>query len=496
MASCSRARGGTVPSTKHNFPEKVVALRLMRSWPTLLLAVALAGCPPRKPVDVTPASSSSCGGLSNRECGRAQGLLAAATGFGNVRHEYLLDAASSLAPGRGVEKTASGAYAILPTKCAEQKESGGNVDASTVDFTYVGVALDRRLISADTDLVPFVSAGAAAEEHVVSLVAIAFVRDLDPQFFAASTDVQFGGSACRCGRATHFVGAVKTGGLLSYEMRIRSAELHGRALEFVQARLATSDVTVTQTQAGGLQVDGLDAAMRGDASAKPLSFRVKTPVPIAYAIYPLGDVCKFAFPAPEVSPPLVEFGDVPYGREEKRLLHVVNRASIDLRASLGDRTFAVPALGTADVQISWTPEGQTLGCETQTREETLQFYPRDGEAPVIPQTQSVKVTARVRTGKPSFRRHEHIDTGVHRAPDYASTARDFTCPSDYALTSCRTEKAMCGDGACQTDGYAVNAENTENGCRFSCRGPNGLLPGISANYCRFDAVMECRLRCR
>ena len=43
----------------------------------------------------------------------------------------------------------------------------------------------------------------------MSLVAVAFVRDLDPQFFGASEEVAFGGEACTCGRATHFVGSVK-----------------------------------------------------------------------------------------------------------------------------------------------------------------------------------------------------------------------------------------------------------------------------------------------
>jgi hypothetical protein len=282
-------------------------------------------------------------------------------------------------------------------------------------------------------------------------------------------------------------------------MRVRAGEVRGRALDFIKARLAAGDARITQTSVGGLEVDGLDGASLAapaGAQPKPLAFRVKNPVPVAYAIYPLADVCKFAFPAPEVSPEVVELGDVPYGREGMRILHVVNRASVDLRASIGERTFAIPALGSADVPFAWTPSGQGLGCEVQTREDTLSFWPRDDSAPVVPKTQSVKVTARVRTGKPTFQRHEHVDTGVHRKPDYAATKREWTCPPDYALASCRTEKAECSDGRCASDGYAVNAEPTENGCRFGCAGPEGFLPGISANYCRFDAVMECRLRCR
>jgi hypothetical protein len=177
-------------------------------------------------------------------------------------------------------------------------------------------------------------------------------------------------------------------------------------------------------------------------------------------------------------------------------VHVVNRASIDLRATLDGRTFSVPALGSADLPLTWTPAGDALGCEVQTREHALELVPRDPHAPVVPRTQSVRLVARVRTGKPTFRRHEHVDTGVGRKPDYAATEREWTCPPDYALASCRTERRECSDGRCATSGYAVNARPTENGCRFACSGPTGLVPGLSSYYCRFDAVMECRLRCR
>lgn len=448
--------------------------------------------------------AGACAGLDAAQCGRAQGLVRAASGFGNVRHEYLLDAASSLVPGRGIERAGEGAYSVLPTRCAQER--GGpaahdgtfpsRVDPSTIDFTYVGLAVDQHLVAADAELAPWLSAGAAGEEKKISLVAIAFVRDLDPQFFGASEDVAFSGEGCTCGRATHFIGAVKMGGVLSYEMTVRSGEVHGKALEFFKARLAASDARITQTVAGGLEVEGLDAVTSGAAaSSKPLAFRVNNPVPVAYALYPLSDVCKFSFPAPEVAPEAVDFGDVPSGKEETRILHVVNRAAIDLRATLGDRTFAVPALGSADVPFTWKPERDTLGCEVLTREETVQFSPRDADVPVTPRTHSVKVTARVRTGKAVFRRHEHIDTGVHRKPDYAATKRDWECQPGYAVAACRTEAAQCGDGRCATDGYAVNAEPTPNGCRFGCTGPEGYLPGISSMFCRFDAVMECRLRC-
>jgi hypothetical protein len=467
-------------------------------------SVALAACP-SAPLPVEPAAPAAraahvpCAGLEARDCDRAEGLLQAATSFGNVKHEYLLDAASSIAPGRGVERGAEGSYTVLPTRCAEERSAPASaaprLDASTIDFSYVGVAIDQRLVSADADLAPWLSAGAEAAERTVSLVALAFVRDLDPQFFTASGDVAYAGAACTCGRATHFVGAVKMGGLLSYEMRVRSSELRGRALDFVKARIAAGDVRVTQTSVGGLEVSGLDAT-RDAAATRPLGFRVANPVPIAYAVYPLSDVCRFSFPVPEVSPEIVEFGDVPYGQEATRLLHVVNRAPVDLRAVVGDKTFAISALGSADVPLTWRPSGQSLGCERQTREETVQFSPRDGDAPVTPKTQSVRLVTRVRTGKASFRRHEHVDTGVGRKPPYEGTLREWTCPADYAVTACRTENAQCGDGRCATDGYVVNAEPADNGCRFSCRGPHGLLPGFSSHFCRFDAVMECGLRCR
>jgi hypothetical protein len=473
-----------------------------------LLSMSLVACPaaldPKNPQPKT-SGSEACAGLATSECGRARGLLDAASAFGNVRHEYLLDPASAMVPGRGVQRAEGGSFTVLPTQCAserglrrdrdERSERGtsNNVDASTIDFSYVGVAIDQALVAADADLAPWLSAGAEATERKVSLVAVAFVRDLDPQFFAASDEVAFRGDACTCGRATHFVGSVKMGGLISYEMHVRAGELHGRALDFVRARVAAGDARITQTVVGGLEVDGLDGAGATTAS-KPLGFRVKTPVPIAYAVYPLADVCKFAFPAPEVSETL-DFGDVPEGREETRLVHVVNRASIDLRATLGERTFAVPALGSIDIPLTWRPSGQGAGCHAQTREDTVLFYPRDGSAPVTPKTQSARVVSRVRTGKADFKRHEHVDSGSGRKPDYASTRREFTCPPDYAVASCRTEKAECGDGRCTTDGYAVNAEPAPNGCRFGCKGPESILPGLSSNYCRFDAVMECRLRC-
>jgi len=177
------------------------------------------------------------------------------------------------------------------------------------------------------------------------------------------------------------------------------------------------------------------------------------------------------------------------------ILRIGMQVGFDVR---GPFTLELPLEVTPHVPIGWRPQGETSGCEVQTREDTLHFFPTDANAPVTPKSQTVTITERVRTGKPTWSRTERIDTGVHRKPDYAATARDWSCAADHSLSACRTEKAECGDGKCSTDGYAVNAEpgGGGNGCRFSCRGPEGLLPGISSNFCRFDARMECRLRCR
>lgn len=477
------------------------------SFGVLMATSLLAACPAGKPAaDAALARDghAPCGGLEGTSCHKAEGMVRAASGFGNVRHEYLIDPASAMEPGRCISRAPGGAYEVLPAKCAEGKAAGAAAsDQGTVDFTYVGIAVDHHLLSADADLVPWASVGAAGGEKKVSLVAMAFVRDRDPQYFSAASEVAFDGKQCAHGRATHFVGAVKVGGMLAYEMQVRGAELRGAALSFFKARLAAGDKRITQTVIGGLEVDGLEAAT-GSASAeqaasatdKPLTFRVKNPVPVAYAVYPLADVCKFAFPAPEVSPELVELGDVPYGQAGQKLLHVVNRANLDVRADFAGQSFALPALASIDLPVSWTPTGASLGCERQEREETLQFSPKDSAAPVSPKTQSVRITERVRTGKGTFSRQEHVDTGVYTRPDYAQATRAWECPADYALKSCRTENLQCGDASCTEKGYAVNASPEGNGCKFTCNGPKGIIPGLSSYFCRFDAVMECGLRCR
>jgi hypothetical protein len=464
------------------------------------------------------AITGACGGLDRIACDRARGMISAATAFSNVKHEYILDPTSSFAPGRGLEKTESGAWIATTTACAEPHapNKGQSVDAARIDFGYVGVAIDNVLVAADADLTPYLAAGGSAAVHKVRLVAIAFVRDNDPQFFDASdevTAVEGPVAGCACGRATHYVGAVKIGGLLAYETEVRSMEVHARALEFVKARLEGGDARVTETRVGGLEVQGLgDIGVIGGgngATSQPLSFKVTTPVPIAYAVYPIADVCKFSLPAPEVTPAPLDFGEVPYGREGTRLLHIVNRAPIDLFASYRGNLIDVQARASFDLEVRWAPDGDASGCDAQVREEAIVFTPRDPRLAVTPRQQSVRVVEHVRTGRASAQVRVHVDTGEARAPDYAATARDLACPPDFVVSACRTENAQCGAGgagsgangagrssglACAENGYALSAAPSGSGCHFACSGPSSYLP-LASNSCRFDAVVDCRLRC-
>jgi hypothetical protein len=464
----------------------------------LVLACPAPPTVPPSPSGAAPtAHEKPCAGLAGGECSRATGLVQAASSFGNVEHEFLIDPASALATGRGAQRTADGTYSMLPTRCAAPSaEHTAKVDASTIDFSFVGVTVDRHLVSADTNLGPYLSAGGEHAKHRVSLVAIAFVRDLDPQFFSASPDVTFEGNACACGRATHFIGAVKVGGMLSYEMEATAAEVRGRALDFIKGKLATADARITQTTIGGLEVEGLDGAERPETAGKRLAFRVKNPVPLAYAVYPLADVCKLAFPEPEVTPKRLDFATVPYGQEQTRLVHVVNRASFELSAVVGRRMFSVPARGTADLPVTWEPFGEVTGCEDQAREEVVELFPTDPDAPVTPRAHSTKLELRVRTGKPVVSRSEHVDSGEGYKPRYETTKREWACPPDYQVDRCHIDRAICGDGPCRSQGYAAVAEPTPTGCRFSCSGPTGVIPGLSSHFCKFDATMDCRLRCK
>lgn len=464
----------------------------------IALVVSIFACGPgvKSPVDAT--SKEGCGNLGNEACGRAKGLLAAANAFSNVEHSYLLDATSSFAPGRGLSHGDSGTWTALPTACAKAPPDQAKVDAATVDFGFVGVSIDSVLLSADADVSPMFSAGASAGQHTVRLVALAFVRDLDPQFFDATDEISYSGDACACRSATHFVGAVKLGGMLAYETTIREGEVHAKALEFVKAKLSAKGAAITETRVGGLEVEGLDSIFSDkvqDAASHPLTFKVKNPVPLAYSVYPISDVCKFAFPEPEVTPMPVDFGEVGYGKEATKLVHVVNRASFPITASLGKRTVDIGAHESVDVPVSWIPNGEASGCDPQTREEDLVFVPKDPSTPAVPKKQSVRLVERVLTGRTSQVRAEPIDTGSGRSPDYAATERDWQCPADYTIATCRSQAEKCGDAAkpCGTQGYVVSAETKDNGCHFGCKGPTSLLVG--SNSCKFDAVMECKLKC-
>ncbi len=465
--------------------------------------VTFAACGPSKPpvIGGNPGAQSPCGGLDDQACGRAKGLLAAATTFSNVRTELILDPTSSFAHGRGLVRTEDGAWSAIPTQCARPiaTKSGSAVDASTVDFGFVGVAIGSTLLGADVDIAPHFSMGAEGGLHKVRLVAVAYVRDLDPQFFDASDEVGYTGEACACRNATHFVGAVKMGGMLAYDVAVREGEVHGKALEFFKAHFSAKDVSVTETRVGGLEVEGLDAQLGGvrEGAARPLVFRVKNPVPVAYAVYPISDVCKFSFPAPEVTPAPLDFGEAPYGKEATRLVHVVNRAPFDLSATLGRHNVEIPARATIDLPVTWIPTGDAPGCEQQSREEAMVFVPRAQNIPATPKQHSVRVQQLVRTGKGAILRAEHVETGEKRTPDYAATVRDWSCPPDHVVAGCRAQSAGCGDKNkdCTADGYVLTAETSpvRNGCHFGCTGPTSLI--LASNFCKFDAVMECRLAC-
>lgn len=463
-----------------------------------IIALAAFACGPAVKSPVDQVTKEGCGNLGNEACSRAKGLLAAANAFSNVEHSYLLDATSSFAPGRGLVHADTGMWTALPTACAKTPPDQNKVDAATVDFGFVGVSIDSVLLSADADVSPMFSAGASAGQHTVRLVAVAFVRDLDPQFFDGTDEIAYANDSCACRNATHFVGAVKLGGMLAYETTVREGEVHAKALEFVKAKLSAKGAAITETRVGGLEVEGLDAIFSDkvqDAASHPLTFKVKNPVPLAYSVYPISDVCKFAFPEPEVTPMPIEFGDVGYGKEATKLVHIVNRAAFPITATLGKRTLDIGAHESADLPVTWIPNGEASGCDAQSKEEELVFAPKDASTPATPKRQSVRLVEHIQTGRTVQVRAEPIDTGSGRSPDYAATDRDWQCPADYTIANCRSQAEKCGEAGkpCGTQGYVVTAETKGNGCHFGCKGPTSLLVG--SNSCKFDAVMECKLKC-
>lgn len=459
----------------------------------MFAATTMFACPgPKVPgLEPGPTTPGACSGLSPEGCQRVQGLLSAAQAFSNTKRELLLDPSSNLEPGRGVSK--EGRYRVLPKACAKPRKAEARtpeLDAGTVDFSYIGLAVDDTMVGLDEELTPYFSGGIEASKKKLRVVAMAFVRDKDPQFFEASDDVSFERESCACGPATHFVGSVKYGGMLSFDLDVTAAEVHGRAVSVFKAKIGERETRTTQAQVGGLEIEGLDAYLAGKGE-RPLSFRVKNPVPVAYALYPIADVCRFSFPVPDVSPTVLDFGDVPYGAEAQRLLHVVNRAPFDLYAHFAGGSYAVPALGSLDVPVAFRPQGERLGCESQSRQEPIVFSPRDAQAPVVPREHSVPVLERVRTGRATHEQRERVDSGEARKPNYASTVREWNCPAEYAVEDCRVDAPACAQASCS--GYQFPVERTANGCRFRCQGPESVLFG--GNACRFEAVMKCRLRC-
>jgi hypothetical protein len=493
----------------------------------LLAVLASSGCPgppplPGLPQKGAPAAKKGApvAGCRTATCTGVEALVAAVSAYGNVRHDFLLDTASALAPGRGLERGADGTYVPVPTACARPRpqqappkavpsgESGAPAvtgagpprGEAAIDFRYVGVAVDSVLVGGDVDLAGYFAAGGSVEKRRVRLLAMALVADDDPQFFEASeavTPAPGPGGACSCGRATHFVGAAKRGAMVSYEMDVTSIEGHGSALGLFQARLAKGDESVAMTTIGELSIAGLDPGSPGKTASTAMRFEVKKAVPFAYAVYPVADVCRFSFPEPELAPLPLDLGVLPYGMSLTRPLHIQNRAAFDVLVTHGGRELNVPAFGSAELPMIWTPEGSAIGCERQRKEETLAVRPRDAKTPATPRERTVAVPLTVVTGMPSFSKHEPVSTGHARAPDYDKASVDWTCPAGYVVEGCETQLARClsPSGSCMSHGYRLTAEEVDGrGCRFRCSGPKSTIWGD--NGCDYTAAMTCALSCR
>ena len=454
----------------------------------LLLPLA---CPTSRSLETD--ARAPCPSLGANECARARGLVAASASFDDLIRDYVIGDPSIAPLGRGLAQTAAGGWNVLPATCADRAPNSpaSKLDPSAIDFASVGITVDGAWVATDAELAPLLADRTRA--HVVRLVAIALVRDLALPVVDASPAVTRSKAGCACGAATHFAGQARSGGMLAYTIEAHAGDARGTSLDFVRAALSNPRAKIAIDRAGGLEIVGLDAVLTGRA-VRPLAFNVKAPVPIAIPVHPLADVCGLAFPEPDVSPQPLDFGDAPYGTPSTRALHVVNRASIDLQAILGARTFAIPPHGAIDLPLTWTPDGDALGCEIQSREEVILFLPGDLELAVSPKKQQAHVLERVRTGRPTVARAERLDTGDPRRPSYAATTRDWTCPRDFVRASCRADRPQCADGAraCTSDGYAVSAVATADGCHFGCTGPSAAR---GPQFCRFDAIMECRLAC-
>lgn len=517
----------------------------LRAGGLLLGALASAlGCPgpPEVPVPPPrkPAGAAALPACKESGCSQAGALLAAARAFSDVRHDYLLDTSSAMVPGRGLSRSAAGAFSPVGLACARPKAepaapavagapaataapAAQTVAAITaapaataapgapapapgeraIDFRYVGIAVDSVLVGADVDLPAYFSAGGTLDRRRLRLVAMALVADEDPQFFEPTESVvPAAGGGCACGRATHFIGAVKRGAMVAYETDVTAGEAHGTALGLFKARIEAGDRRVTMTSVGELAIEGVEGApvagaKGGGQAFGALRMEVKKAVPLAYAIYPVADVCRFSLAEPEIAPLPVDLGVVPYGAAGTAQALITNRAQVDVRVTHGECTVEVPAHGSAELTFSWTPEGATAGCERQTRRDTFVVQPKDASAPVVPRERAVVVPLQVTTGMPTFSKHEPIATETGRSPDYARASADWTCPAGYVVEQCEPQLASClsSTGSCNAEGYRLTAEATADGrgCAFRCTGPSSSLWGDHG--CSYTAAMVCRLGC-
>jgi len=444
-------------------------------------ALALSACPRATQPPLDP--RAPCAALDRNACLRARALVIAATTYADEQHDVILSGRRVVSPGAGLRPTAEG-WKSTGEACARAAgRPVPSIDATTIAYAFAGVAVDGTLVAADADLAPLL--GAPPSVHEVRLMAIAFARDLAPTSFESTSSVvvHAADDSCTCGDATHFAGVTRYGATLSLELRAPRDATHERAIDFVRRALGDPRFAVRESNTG-LTLGGLESLLDGDS--RPLVFHLGATAPIAYVASPLEDVCTL--PTPEVSPASLDFGVAPYGTQATRTVHVVNRAAVELEALVGARTIPLPARGTIELPLLWTPDGDALRCETQTRDESILFVParrdpnRDAEAAV---ERRARVFETVRTGRPHAEQLERVDVTIRRAADYAATARDWTCPADYVRSGCRVENG--------TDGFTVTAETRgDRACHFACSGPP---PAKTPVACRFDAVMECALKC-
>jgi hypothetical protein len=310
----------------------------------------------------------------------------------------------------------------------------------------------------------------------VKLVALAFVHDQSlPSFDRGRALVETASGACSCGEATHFAGLTKYGAMVSFTFKSPRRTGAVRALDLVRTALGDPRAGVRESRVGNMTIDGLTRFAARDATA-PLTFHVTDAVPLAYSASPIAELCDFS--APEVSPSPLDFGVAVYGSEARRNVHVVNRSTLDLRALVGPSTFFLPAGGTLDLPLRWTPDGDAPGCETQTRDLAIPFFRMHGGT-----ARTARVLETIRTGRASVRRAERVEPSLPKL-DLASTVRDWTCPRDFVRSSCRAENAAGADVVAEPRG--------KDACHFACRAPS--TAGRSSP-CRFDAVMTCALNC-